>query len=35
MRHNLARAWVMRNGGEHLDLDRARGLVDELTLVHP
>jgi hypothetical protein len=35
IRHNLAKAMIRRNAGEELDLDRARELVDGLTLVFP
>lgn len=35
IRHNLAKALIRRNGGEELDLERARELVDGLALVIP
>jgi len=33
VRHNLAKALLLRNAGEELDLERARELVDGLALV--
>ena len=35
IRHNLAKALISRDQGQEMDLERAKELVDGLTLVYP